>query len=227
MGLETSDTIAGLDSSYPLPGDVRRNGDDHLRLLKNVLKKQFPGAGQVGFDAVIVSTEAEINYLSGVTSSVQDQLDALANAVGGVAGVLAAPSGTRMLFHQGTPPAGWTTDPTQDNRIVVTTSIYGGGEAGKDSPFKWTHAHGTQAHTLTTTEIPAHTHHLQTRNTSPAGTVSFDSGNVQQQFVQAAQATWDNGDTQPSGGGGGHAHGNTLTVDWEPLVTLYIVGVKD
>ena len=43
MGLESTDTIHGLVSSNPDPLDGKAQGDDHIRLLKNVLKRTFPG----------------------------------------------------------------------------------------------------------------------------------------------------------------------------------------
>lgn len=44
MSLEAATYISGLDSNNPTSGDSRRQGDDHLRLLKTVLKATFPGA---------------------------------------------------------------------------------------------------------------------------------------------------------------------------------------
>ena len=42
MGIETGNFISNLNSSNPLSSDNVSEGDDHLRLLKNVLKKTFP-----------------------------------------------------------------------------------------------------------------------------------------------------------------------------------------
>lgn len=39
MGLETSETIAGLVATNPLGTDPKSEGDDHLRLIKDVLQK--------------------------------------------------------------------------------------------------------------------------------------------------------------------------------------------
>ena len=44
MGLETATFISGLDAANPLSGDSVNEGDDHLRLLKSVLKSTFPDA---------------------------------------------------------------------------------------------------------------------------------------------------------------------------------------
>ena len=71
MGLETGVYIQDLDESNPLSSDKRRFGDDHFRLIKSVLKNTFPNA-----NGVISPSVAELNYVEGVTSAIQNQLDA-------------------------------------------------------------------------------------------------------------------------------------------------------
>lgn len=44
MGVESATYINDFDSSLPSSTDLRSQGDDHLRLLKTVLKTQFTGA---------------------------------------------------------------------------------------------------------------------------------------------------------------------------------------
>ena len=63
MPLENATTLSGLDSTWPLGLDSASRGDDHLRLLKAVLKAQFPGAGGQGFSKPITVTEDELNAL--------------------------------------------------------------------------------------------------------------------------------------------------------------------
>lgn len=50
MPLETANTIAELDQRWPRGGESASQGDDHLRMIKAVLKKQFPGKGGQGWD---------------------------------------------------------------------------------------------------------------------------------------------------------------------------------
>ena len=45
MGLEAGNYISDLDASWPLGGDSVNRGDDHITLIKRVLKTQFPGSG--------------------------------------------------------------------------------------------------------------------------------------------------------------------------------------
>lgn len=71
MGLESATYINQLVSTNPTGGDSRAEGDDHLRLLKSVLKATFPN-----LSAAVTSTAIELNYIAGVTSAVQSQLNA-------------------------------------------------------------------------------------------------------------------------------------------------------
>lgn len=43
MGLESATYIGDLITTNPTSADFRSQGDDHLRLLKTVLKNSFPG----------------------------------------------------------------------------------------------------------------------------------------------------------------------------------------
>lgn len=77
MALESGTTISALDETWPLATDDPSQADDHMRLIKAVLKAQFPGIGGAGFAIPLVCTEAELNYLSGTTSSIQTQLNTI------------------------------------------------------------------------------------------------------------------------------------------------------
>ena len=72
MTVETATSISQLDPNLPASGDPKSEGDNHLRLLKSVLQTQFPNFGT---NAITV-TAAEVNYLGGVTSGIQTQLNA-------------------------------------------------------------------------------------------------------------------------------------------------------
>lgn len=46
MGLESTTYLSGLTESWPLAGDLKSQGDDHLRLVKLALKNSFPEASR-------------------------------------------------------------------------------------------------------------------------------------------------------------------------------------
>jgi len=62
--------IDDLVSTNPTTGDDVAEGDDHIRGIKNVLKTTFPNV-----TGAITPTETELNYVGGVTSAIQTQLD--------------------------------------------------------------------------------------------------------------------------------------------------------
>jgi len=67
-----------LNASNPAAGDNVSEGDDHIRGIKNVLKLTFPN-----IDAACNATPTELNYVDGVTSAIQTQLDAKLPLAGG------------------------------------------------------------------------------------------------------------------------------------------------
>jgi len=62
--------IDDLVSANPAVGDDVSEGDDHIRGIKNVLKLTFPS-----IDGAITATDTELNYVDGVTSAIQTQID--------------------------------------------------------------------------------------------------------------------------------------------------------
>jgi hypothetical protein len=66
MAKETATYISQLTDTNPVSSDSVSVGDDHIRMLKTVLKTQF--SGLTGTTAV-ASSEAELNILDGVTAT--------------------------------------------------------------------------------------------------------------------------------------------------------------
>ena len=77
MSVESGTTISDLSSNWPLNGDPILEGDNHIRLLKQILKSQFPGAAGEGLASPVNLTEEEFANLAGLTSSAQSQIDAI------------------------------------------------------------------------------------------------------------------------------------------------------
>ena len=74
MAIDTAAYVALFDTTKPTGSDPKSEGDDNLRHIKKVLKDTFPY-----ITGAITPTDAQINYLSGVTSSVQTQINAKAD----------------------------------------------------------------------------------------------------------------------------------------------------
>jgi len=119
------------------------------------------------------------------------------------------PTGTLMLFQQTSAPTGWTKQTTHDNKAlrVVSGTAGSGGSTAFTSVFTSRTPAGSvavsnAAFTLTTNEIPSHTHSYTVSNLSnfgsPGGNVSVNMGGG-------------GSNTGSAGGGGSHTHANTAT----------------
>jgi hypothetical protein len=100
--------ISDLNETWPLGTDRPDAGDDHIRGIKNVLKRSFPN-------------------ITGPVTLTQDALNR-----GSV------PSGSVMLFWQSAAPVGWTRVAgitTTHGLRVVTSSTAGGTSGGSDDPI--------------------------------------------------------------------------------------------
>ena len=127
-------------------------------------------------------------------------------AAANLANAVAFPSGTLMLFIQTAAPTGWTKSTTHDDKALRVVS----GTAGTGGSAAFTTAFGTPsvsgsvsgtvgATTLTTTQIPSHTHTVSGQNPSGAcggGTIIYNGG-----FGNAKSTT-----SSSTGGGGSHDH---------------------
>lgn len=70
MALETGTYISDLVSTNPVSSDPKSQGDDHIRLVKATVKASFPNVS-----GAVTPTHTELNYVDGVTSAIQTQID--------------------------------------------------------------------------------------------------------------------------------------------------------
>jgi hypothetical protein len=77
MALESGTFINSLVVTNPTSADAKSQGDDHLRLIKSTLKNTF-----TAITGAITASHTELNFVQGVTSAIQTQL----NACGKIAG---------------------------------------------------------------------------------------------------------------------------------------------
>ena len=136
----------------------------------------------------------------------------------------AFPSGTIMLFVQTSAPTGWTKSTTHDNKAlrIVSGAASSGGSVAFTTAFTSQAVAGTVGSTtLTTSQIPSHSHVTQsdTYNVGGGGaTVISTIGNSGSRY----------GNTQNEGGGGSHTH--TFTGTAINLAVQYvdvIIATKD
>jgi len=70
MALETATYIDGLVITNPTGADAKNTADDHLRLIKSTVKATFPNV-----TGAVTPTHTQLNYVTGVTSAIQTQID--------------------------------------------------------------------------------------------------------------------------------------------------------
>lgn len=175
MGLETGTYIEDLRADWPISTDTVSEGDDHLNLIKKVLKNQFPSLGAASVDV----SAPTLNYSAGLTGNIQDQLDAL----GALEGVIEISSGMNMFFYNVWDSAfgeQWRMAPASEipnNYMLVVDQDNPGGVGGDVDPTNYGHYHTTAGYALTSSQIP---HSTQNIATGPYSWAMLDS-NVPQQ----------------------------------------------
>jgi hypothetical protein len=129
---------------------------------------------------------------------------------GGRRRAVSFPRGTLMLFQQTAAPVGWTKQTTHNDKAlrVVSGTASSGGSVAFSTVFGRT---ATDAHTLTTSEIPSHSHGLQNALCA--------SGAAPSSSAVAGGANWTFfGSTDPAGGGGSHTHPMDIRVNYVDLI---------
>ena len=117
MALESATYISDLVSTNPTGADSRATADDHLRLIKSTIKTTFPNVS-----GAVTPTHTELNYVAGVTSAIQTQI----NAKGDV-----TLNGTQTLTNKtltspsltGTPTAPTAAGGTNTTQIATTAFV--------------------------------------------------------------------------------------------------------
>ena len=166
MALESATYISELVSANPPGTDPISQGDDHIRMIKDVLKTNFSGVNGSGTTAVTAdaaemnlldgctSTTTELNYLDITTLGTSEDSKALTQSAGGVVTV-GGTSGNQVLniashdlVDGGLKLAGTlvTASATEVNLLDGKTAI---GDALLDSAQTWTKGQRGEITTLT------------------------------------------------------------------------------
>ena len=118
MALETTTFINGLVVTNPTAADPKSQGDDHLRLIKSAIKNTF-----TAITGAIVATHTELNFVQGVTSAIQTQL----NSKGAIAGQIWTGIHDFTLATLAVPTATLGTNTTQvASTAFVTNTAFAG-----------------------------------------------------------------------------------------------------
>lgn len=138
-------------------------------------------------------------------------------------GVSGFASGTKMLFAQTSAPTGWTKDTTHNDKAlrVVSGTASSGGTVAFETAFASQSVSGTVGNTtLTTTQMPSHTHTIYVEGGSNRFTTSGGlNGGAYSSNVHTSSAT---------GGGSSHNHSFTGTaINLDVQYVDVIIATKD
>ncbi len=121
MTVEAATYISQLNAALPDGTDPKSEGDNHLRLLKSVLQATLPNV-----TGAVTPTHTELNYVDGVTSAIQTQLDGKIASDSDLAAI-AALSTSGLIARTGSGTAATRTITAPAAGITVTN---GDGVAG-------------------------------------------------------------------------------------------------
>lgn len=107
------------------------------------------------------------------------------------------PVGTVMVFYQNAAPTGWTISSSLNDYALKIVSSAGGVTSGSVNYSTLFARTATDSHTLTSSEIPSHTHGLSSYATN-AGTAAGGGG--------FSTVTFQTATSSATGGGAGHTH---------------------
>lgn len=160
MALETASFINQLVDTNPTGGDPKGQGDDHVRLLKRVLKGQFPN-----LDAAVNATPAQLNQLT--TPNIFVPVGVIVMWSGSLSSL---PAGWLLCNGVGTISNGTPVPDLRDRFIIGAGGSYVQNQTGGAA----VHSHGMSITinptTLTINQIPAHTHTYALGSNDTTGT---------------------------------------------------------
>jgi hypothetical protein len=116
-------------------------------------------------------------------------------------------SGDKLIFPMTTVPVGWVLDTTHNDKALRIVNTAGGGSGGSSSFYTVFAKTATDPTTLTTTQIPSHSHSLPAAltNQSPPS-ITLPSGAGVDVIVVSS--------TGSAGSGGSHTHGMDIRVQY-------------
>lgn len=230
MPIESASYINQLNTSYPASTDGVQEGDDHIRLVKSVLKATFPN-----ITGPVTVSQNELNKTV--------PIGVITMWYGAIAEI---PSGWALCNGQTvqkSDASGPITTPDLRNRFIVGAgSTYAVNATGGSTSYNFTmqaagghthsastgsagsHNHGgaTAGHALTVNQLPSHTHTYQRATSVQTSLTSASTYAEPFSFnTPTGGLNYDYPQTGAAGGNEAHAHGisadgshtHTVTVD--------------
>jgi hypothetical protein len=241
MGLETGTYIDSLNTSNPGATDSVAQGDDHIRLLKSTIKNSFPNitgsmtathaelnlldgctANTTELNYVDVATLGTVEASKAVTADSNKDITGIRNLT--VTGDVSNASGT-LTTLQAVYPVGsiYINAAVSTNPGTLlgfgTWVAFGTGrtmvgiDAAQTEFDTLEETGGAKTHTLTTSEIPAHTHTIDSNNSGGNNNLHHSNNS----FVAVGDGTSSTATVTSNATGGGSAHNNL-----QPYIVVYM-----
>lgn len=195
-----------LNASNPLGTDFRREGDNHIRGIKSVLKTTFPN-----ITGAVTPTQAELNVLAGTGTAWGVVPQGCILMWSGT--IAAIPSGYVLCDGLNNTPDlrdRFVVGAKQDDEGTAKSNIDGslqqsGGSTGTTTASAGTHSHAVtvDAHTLTEAEMPSHGHAVRTNSSAGSSSPNNYPGYSASRDTYTHTSALGAADT---GGGGSHSH---------------------
>ena len=239
MGLETGTYIDSLNSSNPTATDAVSEGDDHLRLIKSTVKATFPNLSNAVtsthtelnlLDGVTANT-TELNYVDVatlgtaeaskvVTADANKDITGIRNLT--ITGALSAGSGLITLADVYPVGSIYINAAVATNPGTLlgfgTWAAFGAGrvmvgiDASQTEFDTLEETGGAKTHTLSISEIPAHTHFQGSKDSTAS-----NGGANNEEFIEDHSNTTHGPNVESSSTGGGGSHNNL-----HPYIVVYM-----
>lgn len=190
MGLEAGSFPSDLVDTNPTGTDLKAQGDDHIRLIKRVLKTTFPN-----LNGAVTPTPAQLNILAGQNTVCFSGMIVMWSGV-------SVPAGWKLCNGVGTVSNGSPVPDLRNRFIVGAGQTYAVGDTGGAANHTHTVAVTVAGHALTISEMPSHTHTINAGNSGNFGSQADADGG------SAGALT-----TNSAGGGQAHSHGASGVAD--------------
>lgn len=139
-------------------------------------------------------------------------------AIAGSATADPVPTGAKTIWYNAAAPAGWTAVALNDYAIKIVTAGLGGVTSGSVAYSTLFARTATDSHTLTTAQIPSHTHDVK------YGLDSFSGGpGPGVNSISSAGAQTGSAAATATGGGNGHTH----DIDMRVQTAAFTLATKD
>lgn len=199
MALESGSYISDLVAANPDGTDTRSQGDDHIRLIKQVLKNTLPN-----LNGAMTATDEQLNKVAA------DGTLCFPGMITMWSGTVATiPAGWKLCNGSGTISNG-SPVPNLVSRFIIgsgTTSggTYDIGDTGGSSNIAVSGT--TQGTALTINQIPSHDHQMYSLTTT-----AFPGAELALAKANSTFGATLSGGTGDTGGGQAHTHGVNFTL---------------